>query len=138
MNCFVFIYALRRPFYTTTTLTLLPNPRTPHPTPPHPTPKPTGSTAIVVAAGGHHTCVVLNSGALKCWGANDRGQLGIGDTTDVSTPATVNLGSGAFKWPYELLFGIAYPLPALVQGVYIANRAPIRRRFESACGCCQR
>jgi len=44
-----------------------------------------GWTAVEVAAGSSHTCVRLQNGAeqaLKCWGANWLGQLGLGDTTD--------------------------------------------------------
>ena len=33
-----------------------------------------------MAVGHSHGCVVLNNGRLKCWGANDAGQLGYGDT----------------------------------------------------------
>jgi hypothetical protein len=29
-----------------------------------------------IATGGRHTCAVLQSGELRCWGSNDRGQLG--------------------------------------------------------------
>ena len=42
-------------------------------------------TIVEVAAGVYHTCARLENGmarALKCWGRNDYGQLGLGDTDD--------------------------------------------------------
>ena len=41
----------------------------------------TGRTAIAIAAGGYHSCAVLDDGTAKCWGANGSGNLGQGDTT---------------------------------------------------------
>jgi len=35
-----------------------------------------GGAAVQLAAGGHHTCAVLADASLRCWGANDAGQLG--------------------------------------------------------------
>lgn len=38
--------------------------------------------ASSLAAGGHTACAVLATGTLRCWGRNDLGQLGLGDTDD--------------------------------------------------------
>lgn len=40
----------------------------------------TGKTAVMLASGYHSTCAVLNDGTLKCWGTNEQGVLGLGDT----------------------------------------------------------
>ena len=45
----------------------------------------------------HHTCAILDDDTLKCWGWNNNGRLGYGDTTDRTAPdatAVVDLGSG--------------------------------------------
>jgi alpha-tubulin suppressor-like RCC1 family protein len=34
--------------------------------------------AVTAAAGAAHTCAILNSGSVRCWGANGNGQLGLG------------------------------------------------------------
>jgi alpha-tubulin suppressor-like RCC1 family protein len=41
-----------------------------------------GRTAVTIAAGGAHSCALLDNRALKCWGGNGSGQLGQGDTND--------------------------------------------------------
>lgn len=42
-----------------------------------------GGTVVQLAAGGHHTCAVLADETLRCWGANDAGQLGRARAGDV-------------------------------------------------------
>ena len=37
---------------------------------------------VSMAAGGEHTCAVLDDASLHCWGLNDFGQLGLGDITN--------------------------------------------------------
>ncbi|WP_437809070.1 RCC1 domain-containing protein [Sorangium sp. So ce1078] len=41
----------------------------------------TGRTAKAIAAGGSHTCAILDTNEVKCWGNNASGQLGHGNTT---------------------------------------------------------
>ena len=52
---------------------------------------------VALAAGGWHTCALLASGGVDCWGWNSNGQLGTGDTAIRYTPTGVT-GLGAGGW----------------------------------------
>ena len=54
----------------------------------------TGRTAKQISLGLYFTCAILDDDTLKCWGKNDKGQLGVGSTNDKLTPQSVNLGTG--------------------------------------------
>jgi len=61
-----------------------------------------GRTALALTGGDYHNCALLDNGAVKCWGRNDYGQLGLGDTNNRGDGAgemgdalpVVDLGTG--------------------------------------------
>jgi len=54
-----------------------------------------GRTAVAISSGSSHTCVILDNGAVSCWGEGGSGQLGNGGLTNQLTPTlTSSLGTG--------------------------------------------
>lgn len=45
----------------------------------------------MVVAGTHHSCALFSGGVLACWGSNDGGCLGLGDTNDRYRPTPVRM-----------------------------------------------
>jgi alpha-tubulin suppressor-like RCC1 family protein len=83
---------------------------------------PLGTDVAGVRTGRAHVCAVSGGGSLMCWGANDRGQLGLGDTLPrgvapgqvASYSVTVPLGSG--RTVYDLAMGAQHTCVVLDTG----------------------
>ncbi len=63
----------------------------------------TATEVVAVATGGQHSCALLDSGTVRCWGLGSSGQLGqgnvdtIGDDELPSTVGTIDLGGTAVQ-----------------------------------------
>ncbi|HEX5749434.1 MAG TPA: RTX toxin [Archangium sp.] len=74
----------------------------------------TGSKVLQVSAGNDHTCALLSTGAIKCWGYGLYGQLGYASTGNLTSPgANVDL-SGATA--YRITTGLNHTCALLSTG----------------------
>ena len=55
---------------------------------------PVGAPVSQLTVGEYHACALLTTGAVRCWGQGNKGQLGYGNTTNLYAPPSkdVNLG----------------------------------------------
>jgi RHS repeat-associated protein len=103
------------------------------------------STATQLAAGYWHTCAVLSSGGVDCWGDNSYGELGDGKTMeeqeDSSTPVVVSGITGATGIAaYELTtvaYGPSFPigkvLPEPTPEELYARENPAEPHYQRSC-----
>jgi len=52
----------------------------------------TGGKVLHIGVGGNHTCVILEGGAVNCWGRQDSGQLGYTSPAALTKPGVLNVG----------------------------------------------
>jgi len=69
-----------------------------------------GRHAVAIAAGGSESCALLDDASIKCWGANDAGQLGLGDT-DARGDAPGEMGDAL---PSVMLGAASHPVAIAV------------------------
>jgi len=69
--------------------------------------------AEMVAAGQSHTCATMEAGGAYCWGANDKGQLGLGNTDSNPAKGTV---TGITAHIRKLAAGIGHTCALLDDG----------------------
>jgi alpha-tubulin suppressor-like RCC1 family protein len=55
---------------------------------------PNAVTVRAVAVGTRHTCALMTTSGVRCWGSNEYGQLGDGTLTSRRTPPTIDVLSG--------------------------------------------
>ena len=79
---------------------------------------PLGSPNQTVSTGNVFTCATLTSGAVKCWGYNNEGELGLGDQVARSQlgDALPKLDLGAGRTARQLVAGVAHTCALLDNG----------------------
>ena len=105
--------------------------------------------AATVTSGGDNTCALLATGALRCWGDNSYGALGLGHTEvigdDEDPTVNVDFGDGVTVWPERVKPVVTVTTPApgetlpvrpVISGIASDNagvsgvRVTIRRRLN--------
>jgi alpha-tubulin suppressor-like RCC1 family protein len=88
------------------------------------------SGVVSIAVGNEHACALLADGTLNCWGKNNSGQLGSGETTTGQTCVT-SWGTYAYMVPYcgmyggtvvDVTVGLDTTTPVAVSGILSATQ----------------
>ncbi len=77
-----------------------------------------GGRAVQITAGRDHTCALLDTGKVRCWGANAEGQLGYGHTRDIGDDeAPASAGDVSLDEPVtQVMAGSEYTCALLASG----------------------
>ena len=89
-----------------------------------PTPVVGVSRAVAVSAGREHTCVLLSTRAIQCWGSGEWGQLRAGTNQSSATPVTV-------LTPQPAAPVLGKTIAAQVVSGHVRVRAPGAERFTA-------
>lgn len=77
----------------------------------------TGRTAVAITAGQYHTCALLDTGDVKCWGQNMYGQLGLGDTANRGDGAG-EMGNALVHVDVGDLLGVDFDVESISAGLH--------------------
>jgi alpha-tubulin suppressor-like RCC1 family protein len=81
-----------------------------------------GHSAVAIASGRLHTCVIFDNGAVRCWGLNSSGQLGyghmnnIGDNETLGSEGVNDIDLGAGRKAVTIAAGAAHTCVVLDNG----------------------
>ena len=74
------------------------------------------NVATQVSAGAGHTCAVLSTGALNCWGSNETAQLGDNSTTNSNVPIATSTIDGVTLRATQVSAGYLHTCAVLQSG----------------------
>ena len=76
----------------------------------------TGRTAVALSSGDKYTCAILDNGSVSCWGWNNNGQLGTGDTSNENPSPTLTSSLGIGRTAVALSSGGSHTCAILDDG----------------------
>jgi len=74
-----------------------------------------GTSATQISGAYDHTCALLSDHSVKCWGFNDGGELGYGDTVQRDAPAVESIALGGPA--LQISAGYQHTCALLVEGI---------------------
>ena len=75
-----------------------------------------GKTVTEISAGQYHTCALISNGTVSCWGYNQSGQIGNGNTNNTNTPVAITSGALTNKTVTQITAGYNYTCALISDG----------------------